>query len=547
MKKQSTKHFFACLLISIAGFMSSCMKDYEFNKLAGIAWDPTLAAPLVHTRLTMNDILALDFTQGTLQVDATKFVSLVYKGELLSLSGSEIIQFPDQNFQTSQGLTAPQVTQLIGGSVTINFSQNLSFNSPNDSRVDSLFLKAGNLNLNLISDFQHSGNLTISIPAATKNGTSFNQSLPISYVNSVPVLSSTSVDLTGYKFNMTASTPNYNAFLINFTLTLNSSSAPVTGSETVTIGMQMLSLEFQKMFGYIGTALLSPEPDTVSINIFNNSIGGGRFSIYNPTLKIDISNSIGVPVQLYFTKLIGYHPLTIPTEYPFLGTGIPLSSNPLVIGSPTIAQIGQTIATPTMILDTGTSNIRSIIDKSPPYVVYSLLSQSNPFGTTNNFILDTSRFKVDVEIDLPLEGTAYGFVVQDTVDNYTLESSEMVQDFTLRTYVKNGFPCEVKIQVYFADENYNVIDSLMTSTDPSTRIILPAANVNSEGRAINAIEKTTDVTMSIERVAQLNRMKYLIVRGEGSSTNSGGTRVKIYSDYSIDLRMGAKANMKVKI
>src|ERR1035437_10877225 len=84
--------FMAILIFTI----QSCIKDnFKLNKLAKTDWNPNIAVPLIYSSLTVQDILTKADHQGVVSVGNDNFCTIVYKGNLFSLKGSDLIQIPD--------------------------------------------------------------------------------------------------------------------------------------------------------------------------------------------------------------------------------------------------------------------------------------------------------------------------------------------------------------------------------------------------------------------------------------------------------------------
>ncbi len=67
----------------------SCVKDnFKFNKLAQVEWNPNIAVPLIYSSLTIQDLLTQNDKDGLISVGADKFCTLIYKGNLFSLSAN---------------------------------------------------------------------------------------------------------------------------------------------------------------------------------------------------------------------------------------------------------------------------------------------------------------------------------------------------------------------------------------------------------------------------------------------------------------------------
>ncbi|MES2140708.1 MAG: hypothetical protein V4511_13450 [Bacteroidota bacterium] len=539
IKNQLIGFFFSAVLISI---LPACIKDnFELDKLTKTAWNPNLAVPLVYSSLSIEDLLAKQDNGGLIVVGSDKFCTLVYKGNLFSLIAADLITIPDQQPPPFSGtLNTGQISAFtFAGTITVPYSQTVTFDSGvNGPKIDSVSFKTGNIALALNSDFKYSGQIKIMIPGAKKNGIVFSKIIPFTYSGSVPVLSNASYDLAGYNFDMTNGGVSFNEFIVNFEVTLSGSGAPISGTDAITVTQTLSNMKFDKIFGDIGQMSLSPDVDSVDISIFKNVLGAGSFTLFDPRVKVLISNSYGVPINANLSQFEGY----TPGAGSFAITGSP---NPLPILSPDFSQIGQ-ILTDSFSLNNTNSNIASVINNTPKYLIYKINSQTNPAGgsTHNNFVIDTSRFKVDMEIELPLWGTAMNFVLVDTMPFEISQTiPDEVESAMIRTYNSNGFPFDVDLQVYFVDSVYTKLDSLVIPN----QLILRSATVNSTtGKVIAPTSSVYDGTLTKPRLLNLKTSKHLMIKAVANTTNNGTTNVKIYSDYKLDLKIGIQVQVNAK-
>jgi hypothetical protein len=520
----------------------SCVKDnFDFKKLSQTDYHPNIAVPLVYSSLTIQDLLTKS-NQNLIIVGSDKFCTLVYKGNLFSLAAADIITIPDnQPPPFSASLSSGQISALgIAGTVMVPYSQTVAFDAGvNGPKIDSIGFKAGTLGLSLNSDFKYSGQIKVIIPGAKKNGVVFTQVIPFTYTGSVPVLSSVNIPLAGYNFDMTNGGTAFNQFVVNFEVTLIGSGTPPLTSDQITITQSLSGMKFAKIFGDIGQQSLSPNVDSVKLSIFKNVLGTASFTLADPTIKVLLSNSYGIPITASLSQFDGYSS----GSAPYAITGSP---NPLPIHSPGFNQIGQ-ILTDSFSLNNGNSNIATVINNTPQFLIYKITSQTNPLGGTthSNFVLDTSRFKADMELDLPLYGTAKNFILQDTIPfNVSQTIPSQVESALIRTYNSNGFPFDVNMQIYFVDSLYSKLDSLVSPN----QIILKSGTVSSTTGIVTSSTSTTyDATLTKPRLANLKTSKYLLIRAVANTANGGATNVKIYSDYKINFKLGLQVQINTKI
>jgi hypothetical protein len=537
--------FMAVAVIAVL-FQSCVKKTIELDKLGDQQWQPNLAAPLIYTSLSIADIVTKAGANGSVIIGSDKFCTLIYQGNLFSFMAKDLFVLPPQVYTQTVNLSAAQIgTFTTNGSVTVNFTQTINFNSGTLSpQVDSLIYKSGILTDSIVSDFGHNATIVITIPTATKAGIPFSQTLNVTYAGSTPVISTNSVDLSGYKFDMTNGGTTNNQFKINYAITIKSSSAsPVTTANTITIVQKCPNPLFSKIFGYIGQQSLVPaskDIDTVAISIFKNSFLGGTFTLDSIRVKFILYNSFGVPIK---ADLLQFKTFTPPAT-----TSANIIASPLPIQSPNFTQIGQTLKDSASFDNATNPNLLTEINLRPQNTIYQVSAQANPAGKSPNFIIDTSRVKVDMEVQLPLYGIAKNFKVVDTVKDFKLDitsDNAYIQKLTLRAYVANGFPTDAAIQVIFTDSLYAPVDSLFA---PS-QLILPSGTV-SNGKVIAPSQRTTDCTFDKARIDNLKKTRRALVVGLISTyKDNTGTYapVKIYSDYKLDLKLGVQSLLNIKI
>ncbi len=543
--KNKLKHGTSSSLLIVAILIStlqSCVKDnFQINKIATVQWDPNVAAPLVYSSLSIKDMLNNTGGQALVVEAADKSLTLVYKSSLFSMNASDLVNLPDQTLPFSAPIGAALPVPFNVGSVfTVNNSQTVPFGSGvAGPLIDSITYKAGIFVFSFASDLHNSGSILITIPKLKKKGIAFSKILPLNYTNTVPVLADSNYDLTGYDLDLTQGGAPYNQFVINYAVTFNGSTTAASNSDQIAVSLSMVNMQFSKLFGYIGQQDLSIPSDTIDLSVFTNAAGAASFTLKDPTVKVTISNSYGMPIDFRIPVFEGYNPGV--NFYPI--TGLP---SPIPIHSPNINQVGQILVDSFSLNTANGSNIATIINNTPKKIVYKVDAHTNPAGATqHNFIIDSSQFKMDVEFDLPLYGTAKNFLLVDSIP-FTFSQSipDQVQSGLIRTYNSNGFPMDIDLQVYFVDSLYNVLDSLVSPN----QILLKSGVVNATTGLVTSPTSTIfDATVDKARLLKLKNAKNLVIKAIANTTNSGATDVKIYSDYKLDFKLGVQVQMHVQI
>lgn len=543
MKKRypSLSIFYVLLLLNAAIFQG-CIKDkIDLNKSGNNSISPQLAGALIYSSITIKDIMNNTNKNGQLTTDSTGFITLVYKGNLFSLKAADVLTIPTPQpaVSATTNLSVADVTAInllgTGNSITISDSSLVNFQTGGQAQIDVLNCKTANLSFNLNYTIKQDANIKITIPGATLNGIAFTQTIPITYTGS-PVNISNNYSLNGYTINMTNGNTTHDVIKIKYDITVIKTPNTSTVGEGVSFSETFSNVTYNSIIGYLGSQSLSPNTDTIPITIFQNSLlnAGATFHILNPLLKVYLTNSYGLPIGAHFNTFEGYTPGSAP---------MPITGAPNPINIPLPITIGQS-AEDSFSLNKNNSNIFTLINQLPKNVIYNVTAISNPSGTVyTNFITDTSQFKIDMELDLPLEGTASNFLFQDTVAYSFNLNTDQVKSITVRAYIDNGFPVDVNMRLAFVDSAYNVIDELI---NPMYQLVMPSASIGATGMVSSPTPSSHDFTIPSSVIPQLNKVKHILIGAVVNTTNGGNTNVKLYDFYHLDVKMGVNVQLYLK-
>ncbi len=524
--------FFLFLAIAII----SCKKeDFNFSRLATPDIELDGAVPLVHSNLQLSRLLP----EGSLIVEdpASGMLTLVYETQILSLMAGDYITIPSQEGSFSRNnldiIVAP------GIDITMPFLDTLEFTPPvTGQRIDSIMLKTAVINLNYTSGINHNCEIMVRFPTATKNGQPFEALLQHTYSGSLPVNGQVNLDFSGYKITLNPGAGGKQLLPLQFDVKVYGDNNTNLSPYTFTLNARISEIKFAGIFGYLGQYEY-PLADSVTLGIFTNNLSGAiHFEDLKMLLKTD--NSIGMPMELNIDEIKAYSDKNAP--YVVDLTDNPLFPNPISFQSPGITQVGQTITSSTL-FTTGNCNLNEALSISPRKISVKLNGKSNPSGNPldENFVLDTSRFRVTARIELPFYGSITDFALIDTL-NFNFEDIENLEEFSFVMVTRNRFPLNVALQVLFADDAYNHLDSLIYDQNFT---LLQAAPVSGPPnyRVIDDPPVASFVyhppVLTRQRLAALGQTKKMIIRGLLNTSNSG--LVKIYSDYNLDVRLGARA------
>lgn len=528
------------LLFAAAGLftLNSCYKDYfETDKYSLSSYEPDLAAPIVHSKMTIGDILPEEL--GTyLNVANDNFVTLIYSSSKESRSMGEIITFPNQVFNQTLILSASDANQINGGSSASINSNGTATIITNGEQFTAASFTGGTMEVNITSDVPASGTVTVTWPLVLKNGNPLTRTITINYTGGLPVVGNASIDMAGYTVDLSPNVSDFNALNYSYTATLAGGSAASAG-QSILVSASVSNVSYDRISGNLGTKLIDIDPDTTYIQLFNNASlpDLGVFDILEPSLKISVSHDMVLASQGQVAQLLGYKfnnqvvGFTAPT----------LTASPLVVNSSPV--LGQNVTT-SFTADWTNSTLKNLVEQKAPKLITDLDVTINPSGgTAINEVMASSKFKVDKELQLPLRGLAFNFFVQDTAEFSLGNITENIQEALFRIATINSFPVDGRMQLYFVDEGYNIIDSLITNVND--KVIL-SAPINSDGKSIGTSTKTVDVKMDETRINRLKDSQNVIIRSYIASANDGAQNVKIYSDNFLDIKLGMRVTLKLE-
>ncbi len=522
----------------VLGILILGCKKHDLNKVTGITFDQNLAAPIGYGEFGVHDLLkSIDSTIHVNPSDGG--MSLVYHKQLDTIFAKDVVTLNDfnQNFNIVPSNLVGNVSGSFNGTINNSTSQNFTYATQNGTELHDLNFQSGTLALNVSSNIKHNITLVITFPDLKLNGNVVTKTITMIYPNSVPQTGSGSIDLSNVLADFTANNTATNTLRVNIDATISGTGQPIAGTENLNLTMNLTNLKFKNITGYFGQQTLASFADSMLLKVFNNPIQGS-LSFTNPKLTFTVENSFGIPITVNFNNLSTVNTSTnqstvIDFNNPHQSVNIPSS-----MGAPAVSTSFE--------LSNATTNntMTNLVDATPKYLKYNISATSNPNGNVAplNFIESTSKMIVKTDIELPFEGYASGMEVKDTLKFDQLSSApDQIESVLFRLKVDNGFPLTFSGQAEFVDANYHHLFNLFDSpTD-----IISAAPVNPTTHIVNGTtSKSTDVVISAAKVALLDKVKFIILKGEAETTKPTNTVVKLLDSYKIGLKLSVQVQLK---
>ena len=524
--------------------LTTCNKEYfELNRLSDeIELEPTLVAPLIYGSMNVNDIVERFDSTGFIYEFDDGLIYLVYSDTSYSVMADTLVEVPDQlvtKYFIDSDIDIPiWIGSAIGDTVPFFKSELFTFELDGNDRVDSIVIKGGQIVIDVTSSFEHAGLLTISssqIMNADRD--TFSTVIDISdadgsFVDQQIFLSD------GYVIQ-SAEVNDTNFVKINFRLDLINSGSPINPDDVCDIQTSFNDMDFYSVFGFIDSRNLITESGSFEIPLFEDNPDLASIIFNDPRINIFISSSVGIPMEVELDNVIAISSRD--------GSTVELSfseGHPFLIDGPDINHMGERVESEISINNL-TSNIDDLLASAPSEISYEITGRTAA-GTINDqhFILDTSKLDLALEFLLPLDFKSAGFAFHDTLDFEVGEEgvdTSMIKLAQVSLTTVNELPIELEFQVYLLDINYAIIDSIFDGD----AIILGASLVDDQGMLTQAVEETSSVTFTAEKLGKLQDVFYMRVEARMITSELGEQFVKIYSDYSLDFKLSMVANFRI--
>ncbi|MCK9611382.1 MAG: hypothetical protein PHR81_05290 [Bacteroidales bacterium] len=522
-------------LLLVFSFFSCYRDKFDFDMLdTDGEWNPDVAVSAIYSNLTLADIIN-DHDYNNLVTDNTHFQTLIYSKKVYSRTAAELIFFPVQNLNTNIQFSVtgalPYGTDLQATPHQVNYSFMVI---PDSVIIDEMTLKTGLFNFSVFSaDLNHDATINISIPNATLGGIPFNQNINYVYNSNINQF----FDISGYKLTFDNTGLNKNVLDIIYTITVHGNGNSNNSPYNLSLNESFSDIVLQKIEGDFKKMYFNFPGDSIEIRLFKNNIHG-FIDFEDPKINFIATNSFGMPVRFNITNLKATEGNDMQPDV--LISGVPSSWD---INYPSISQIGQSVTTELQ-LDKTNSNVWNGVLISPKWFVADIAGVSNPTGgTSDNFANFDSQFDIDAQVELPLAGKTWNFIIQDTLDFELGEDLGVAEYLHFRINTTNGFPVEAIMQVYFLDENNQKLDSLLT---PAQQIVAPAPCSSSPPYMVTqSVHKYTETTFEKQRISNLKQTKKALVHAQMLSSQSSTQIVNIYSDYNLLVQVGVRAKLHV--
>ncbi len=524
MKKSVVGIFLACILVS-------CLEELDkLDRIEDSAFEPIIDFPLINSQFTMEDLLTEGNSQANINQQTGGLLVLTYDDTIATPPGDLFFLIPSQSGPDLVINGSEVVFPGPGGSVTINRSMSFPLDTSNGEVLDSIWLKGGDIVLNVTSTLAANVTLTVTVPSLKVPKTSFSQILNLNG----PSTQNSSSSLANGKIDLTDNGTNTNTITFNVKAVITSTGQAVNVSQSLTCSFDLNDLGFSGLFGDLGTRSTTFDEKGLNVDVFDNAFKG-TVQLLSPSLRLDMINSFGLPIGFGIRNITGTRD-GLPTVV-LSGPVVSAPLNPYLIAAPSYAQVGQAMTTSINIAPNN-SNLPALISSLPKFISYGFDVSLNPAGANKNFVLSTSKLEVGLHMELPFHGQVNQVVLQKRYDFSGLGIDD-VNNSKIKLKTTNESPLDVSIQIYFVDTSGDVLDSLFKN--PS---ILKGAPVGADGFTNGSADVTLESTITQAQIDRIENAEFIDMKATVYTTNKGTVPVKFSIADRFTINLGLSTKMK---
>jgi hypothetical protein len=503
-------------------FSIACIKD---PKIAN--YTPTIAAPLVNSTLSMQDLLARTDTSDLIIVDpVTQLLALNYTNDDLDFGLSDIYDPTNISFSTSIPFGSDVASTTPGGELTISGNLVVPVGLPielyeaNFSTLDII--------VSASSTFNHEIEIDFSLNKLTKNQTAYTASI------NTPILGN-DTDQQDFSNSELSFEDNGqpNKAALSYTLKVKTNGAPISQNDAITLDFNFNNIQLENVVFNPGNVSVTIPEDSVILKVFRHASNFNiDFGFSDPQVLIDIYNGTELPYQFTINEL-SVLDVVSDQQTDLLLNNFP---NPFDVAGGTSNQPSTT----NLLINKNNSNIVDVISPNEKLIRFGLGASTQAVANQRYTLSATDRIAIDLQAKIPLKGFVSDYVLSSDVEVDLSDLEETVIDGGIRYHIVNNFPAGVHIMVYYEDENGNDIGQL---TDQPI-VLLEAPAVDGIGKITQPTITSGDITLTeaeFELLFSANKLRLEATLGTtGSDTRS---EVGIFLDNFIDVKLGVKARI----
>lgn len=520
--------------ISVLAFsvlLASC-QDNDITVVTDTANDNRLieiAAPAGDITYKVSDLLE-DLDNEYVFVGEDGLVNVQYSQDV-NIDWESLVNLRDYsdtwNYAPLGNIGAP----VIDTDVIVEFTEKVQLNHRDDVRYDSLTMTGGQLMAYLMVPPGTEGNITVTIPEITQNGSPFRYTF---YAYGEGRYFQIDEELAG---KYVKPSQGIDSSYISVVTTMELQSVAV---DAVSFDFSLTNMQPGITFGYFGQQQSSRPNEQLTLDVFDELDIVDEIEVFDFSINLEVISEIGVPFNVIAQDLQFYDEQDQLIDVLDVGGSqeINLTLDPAVYADPIEAS-----QTSFQVSRANSDNIVEIGNSYPRKVVFDVTSFSNPEGETDvsNFMGSSNTLQGRMNVVMPVWfNTSKEYARTDTIDfdlNDILDDNDddarELETFTVWFDFYSKIPLDISARAWVVDGNSNPIDFLLGDGDNSLEVIRAGVPDNN-GYVSEATHTDFSIAIDGDQINEFldrNAMEIIIE----TKFNTGENQfVKIYDDMSFD-------------
>ncbi len=515
--------------------MLSCMV-VSCKKKEATKWNVDIAAPVVNSHLSLNNIVTEDF----ISTDTNGKVTLVFQQDLVSDQLGTILNFPDTTLVKEYALPQGVSSDFYPGSSFAPANQTKNKFKIGDAEITYLEIESGTMKYSVSSGLEGITFYNFYFPnAIDASGQTLQETLKVPKgTPAQPASNSSEVDLAGYRIDLSDGGITSNTINIQGGVTFDPDGDTVFANykNKVTAKAEFVDVKIKYAKGFFGKQKLDSR-DSVRLSTFNR-ICKGALDLEEVEMSLEIQNGVGVEATLQLNELISVDSSkssTIALESNLIGSSILINRATQVNG-----QI--TPALHTIKLNTENSNIDKLIENFPDQFKSSLELQLNPLSDQvvfNDFIDSHSPFKTNLKVEIPLNLIASSLTLCDTL-SFNFKELDRINRLKLNCLIDNGFPLNgnLKLRVLRSDGS--------AGPELASQGQILSAQIDASNEVTSNNLSLLEIIVPEAEIAFLQKSQKIIIETE-LSTKDQVNFTSIYTHYAIGVKISLDLNYGMEV
>lgn len=538
---------FSLLLLGLllVGSYACKKEELKYSDLR-VPLNPEVGFPLVSGTIRADKAIESLDEDDLISVSENGQVNFVYSDSLRSLTVSEYVEIPNQEFTDEFTLDDEELNALaLNGTVTVSNFQFETFELPEGDELDSLRVENAQLSIKVETD----GNVPFSGFVRLLNADGTTAVIETFDGNTPPLLISETLLYQDVLFLFSDESGTGNTIGFEYEVTYQNGGNQNLTADVLTIEVELNDVVIHTIGGILAPRDFIFEDLDVEIEAFERDFEGS-FVISDPRLRIDIDNGFGLGVQLDLGDVNAVNQL---------GESFSISENtfgdlPLIQGAPSMMQSAFT----SVFVDNGLAppnNISQLISFEPIEIDTDLKARLNP-DALPVFASILNELSLIFSAEVPVFGSVSDFVLRDTAETNLgdfiadVNENQELEFLEFRFFADNGLPIDLGCQITFTDSSYNPLDSLFVDET----FLIESAPVNymvspdspDYGRAIGKTSTFLEIPIERDRIPPLEEAAFILIRYFGSTTDNGEEPIRIFSEDELDFDLAVKALVMIE-